>query len=478
MLFNSIPFFVFFALVFLAYIWLPHRKQNTLLLVASYFFYASWDWRFLSLIWISTAVDYIAALRIDEAKEEKTRRAWLFASICCNLGILFFFKYFNFFIDSFQNLFSLAGYQNPGWTLRIVLPVGISFYTFQTMSYTIDVFRKRMKPVSHLPDFALYVAFFPQLVAGPIERGTHLLPQILQPRHVTLEGFRRGLTLFLWGLFCKVMIADSLGGLVDEIFAANGGSNTWLTLIGCYAFSWQIFADFSGYSDMARGLGRMLGFDIMLNFRWPYFSANIREFWQRWHISLSTWLRDYLYIPLGGNRKGSGRTYTNLLLTMLLGGLWHGAAWTFVLWGGFHGLLLASHRILDNRLSGHFHALSRLPASIRKSGAIFITFHLVALSWIFFRSQDFSQAAMMISSLFHGGAITPEVMAAAKPCIFYTGALGATHLFQMACRCEPDRFSGPALPLTLALTLTVVFFTILSTGVAIMRPHPFIYFQF
>ena len=317
MLFNSLEFLVFFALVYGLYRVLGHRGQNRMLLLASYVFYGAWDWRFLSLILISTLVDYQAGLKIASSDQRGQKRFWLFCSVATNLSLLGFFKYFNFFAENLAGLFGLFGIQLDPVTLRIVLPVGISFYTFQTMSYTIDIYRGKLAPTRSLPDFALFVAFFPQLVAGPVERARNLLPQILAPRTVTREGFFQGCFLIGWGLFEKVFIADNLARIVDPVFATDGSWGGATILLACYAFAFQIFCDFDGYSNIARGIGKCLGFEIMINFNLPYFAVNPSDFWKRWHISLSSWLRDYLDIPRGGIRSGTWMTYRNLALTML-----------------------------------------------------------------------------------------------------------------------------------------------------------------
>ena len=337
MLFNSLQFIAFFIIVYSLYLLFNHRWQNYMLLAASYFFYGSWNWRFLSLILISTILDYFCGLAIDRQPGRKRKKLFLIISVTGNLTILGFFKYFNFFAHDFQLILARFGIPTHPLVLNIVLPVGISFYTFQTMSYTIDIYRGEMRPTRRFLDLALFVAFFPQLVAGPIERAKHLLPQIIKPRLITPRQFREGLWLIYWGFFLKVFVADNLAGIVDRVFAGAETISGIEVLLGLYAFAFQILGDFAGYSSIAIGLARLMGIDIMTNFLFPYFVTNPRDFWKNWHISLSTWLRDYLYIPLGGNRRGRLMTYRNILITMLLGGLWHGAAWTFVIWGGVSG---------------------------------------------------------------------------------------------------------------------------------------------
>ncbi|NLX14084.1 MAG: MBOAT family protein [Phycisphaerales bacterium] len=325
MVFTSFTFVFFLAVVLPLYYALSHRWQNRFLLVASYVFYGAWDWRFLSLLAISTVVDYLVADRLHRTASMAGKRILLGISLCGNLGLLAFFKYFNFFLDSFNQLSASLGLGQCSWAIHIILPVGISFYTFQTMGYVIDVYRGRQEPARNFLDFALYVSYFPQLVAGPIERAGNLLPAIYRPRKVTPSQIGTGLQLILMGYLKKIAIADAVAPYVNDIFADPAHQSSVRLLLGLYLFAIQIYGDFSGYSDIARGVSRLLGIELMINFKQPYLSANITEFWRRWHISLSTWLRDYLYIPLGGNRKGTSNTYRNLMLTMLLGGLWHGA---------------------------------------------------------------------------------------------------------------------------------------------------------
>ena len=345
MVFDSYIFVLFFAAVYGAYRLLAHRGQNLMLLAASYIFYGWWDARFLTLIALSTVIDYFAGLTIDSTPHPRKAKQALWISVVFNLGMLGAFKYFNFFVENANALLESMGVESSPWRLDIILPVGISFYTFQTMSYTIDVYRKRLKPTRNFFDFALFVAFFPQLVAGPIERATHLLPQIQKPRRIESSQVRTGLSLILWGFFKKLFVANNLAILVNQTAAMNANElNIWYLLIIAVGFSFQIYADFSGYSDIARGICKLMGFDIMVNFRSPYCVAAPAEFWRHWHISLSTWLRDYLYIPLGGNRCGKIRSRFNLLLTMILGGVWHGANWNFLLWGFYQGMLLVVFR--------------------------------------------------------------------------------------------------------------------------------------
>ncbi|MBN1346304.1 MAG: MBOAT family protein [Phycisphaerae bacterium] len=393
LLFNSVTFAAFLPVVLVVYYALSQRRQNLWLLAASYLFYGWWDWRFLSLILLSTLVDYAAGLGIDRSEREGGRKAWLAVSVVVNLGILGFFKYFNFFAESFAAMITPLGLEASTVTLDFVLPVGISFYTFQTMSYTIDVYRGRLAPARDPLTFALYVAYFPQLVAGPIERATRLLPQLQAPRRVTADHLSTGGVLILLGLFKKVVLADSVAGGVDAVFASPAGHSSAVLLRAAYLFTIQIYCDFSGYSDIARGVSRLFGIELMENFQQPYLSTNITEHWRRWHVSLSSWLRDYVYIPLGGNRLGHARTYVNVMTTMLLGGLWHGANWTFVIWGAIHGAYLVIHRALvgDRKIP------ERMRVTGLRSGLVFIvkllvTMHLIVLTFVFFRSPNVGMA--------------------------------------------------------------------------------------
>ncbi len=459
MLFQTPTFVVFFAIFAGLYLLTQGRLrlQNALILLGSYIFYAAWDERFLVLIIASTATDFLAGLgasgrrlsqqetlqsigyliigsllpllptlpesvgylagvvsfavslgvladlgnRIDE--DERRRRYFITLSVCVNLGILAVFKYFNFFADSLVATLAEFGVENVSWTtLEIVLPVGISFYTFQTISYSIDVHRGEVEPSEHLLEFAAFVAFFPQLVAGPVERAKQLLPQFFETRRVEWSAIETGVTLFVWGLFKKTVVADNLAGIVDPIFAAPSSMTSGDLAVGLLAFAFQIYGDFSGYSDMARGLARILGFEIMLNFNLPYFSRTPSEFWERWHISLSSWLRDYLYIPLGGNRKGVAMTYRNLMLTMLLGGLWHGANWTFVLWGAYQGGILVLYRIAGvdawiRRFGKDATPAARRALDVALTSVMFV---LVLLGWMIFRADDLDVLGAYLAGLF------------------------------------------------------------------------------
>ena len=475
MLFNSLVFLGFITIVFLVYPRLRLRGQNVFLLVASYIFYGYWDWRFNFLLLTSTVVNFWVGQRIHASNDQKQRKFLLFISVAVNLGILGFFKYFNFFIDSAVSLLAAIGFEPNLPVLRVILPVGISFYTFQTMSYTIDIYRDKLEPTENFIDFALFVSFFPQLVAGPIERAKNLLPQISKPRHMTRENVLSGLNLVLLGFFKKVAIADTLAPIVENIFASPEGMSSGQLWTGVYAFTFQIYGDFSGYTDIARGIARILGFELMENFNAPYLSRNITEFWRRWHISLSTWLRDYLYIPLGGNRRGRARTYTNLMITMFLGGLWHGAAWNFVVWGLLHGIYLAGHRMIlrgkkpDLSWPGTFHGWA---GDIIK---IFLTFHLVALTWVLFRSPDFPSALVYLKGLFRFHQFT-DLSAA----VLFAGslmiALDVAQTWSRSHTWLTDRHEIRIVRYSVAQLLLV---SVLTASIAhIQTISPFIYFQF
>lgn len=398
MIFNSLPFLVFAALFIPLYFILKGRARLLLALAGSYLFYGWWDWRFLSLIALSTLVDYWVGAAVFRSQDEKRRKQLLLLSMVVNLGLLAFFKYFDFFISSFVELLQRFGLQPSLNTLGIILPVGISFYTFQSMSYTIDIYRRKLEPELDVIKFATFVAFWPQLVAGPIVRASEFLPQFGKDHPFDWNRFIRGSAQVLWGFFKKVAIADSLAPVVDQCFSdpmAFGSINMYVAVV---FYSFQIYCDFSGYSDIAIGFARILGFDFPANFRTPYFSKNFSEFWTRWHISLSSWLRDYLYIPLGGNRHGTAKTYRNLMLTMLLGGLWHGANWTFVFWGWLHGIYLVVQRLFSNTWVAWMRTL-KAPAWMNAGLSILLVYAFTNLAWIFFRSPDFGTATEVLANM-------------------------------------------------------------------------------
>jgi alginate O-acetyltransferase complex protein AlgI len=406
MLFNTYQFAYFFAVLFPTY-WLLRRwtrLQNLLLLGAGYYFYACWSRKFLSLLVLSTAMDYACGLWVDRAEEPRRRKAIVALSMALNLGMLGTFKYFNFFAESLQTALAHLGVAVPLTHLNVVLPIGISFYTFQSMSYVIDVYRRDLKPTRNFIQFATFVSFFPHLVAGPIMRPTSLLPQVASPRRWDLQRFYDGSYLIFWGLVKKVVVADNLAPIADDLFGRWQTLDGGTALIAIYAFAFQIYGDFSGYTDVARGVAKCLGFELTLNFNLPYFATSPKDFWNRWHISLSHWLRDYLYIPLGGNRGGKLMVHRNLMLTMILGGLWHGAAWTYIAWGCYQGALLVGHRLASPWLE-RIQPADPVDRGCWKALRIFITFHLVCLGWLIFRAGSMKQALGMLSAIVHRPAI-------------------------------------------------------------------------
>lgn len=398
MLFNSFEFIFFFPVVVVIYFALVPRWRTAFLLIASYYFYMCWKPEYVLLILFSTIIDFFAAKKIDTATCKKNKKFWLIISLCSNLGLLFVFKYFNFFSANTHFVLSKFNifYENP--VFELLLPVGISFYTFQTLSYTIDIYFNKLKPENNFIKFALFVSFFPQLVAGPIERAANLLPQIGKKYIFCYERVVSGLRLMLWGFFKKLVIADRLALMVNQIYNFPEQQNGLTYLIGTYFFAFQIYCDFSGYSDIARGAARVMGYELMVNFNVPYISKSFSEFWQRWHISLSTWFRDYLYIPLGGNRVKIYRWYLNLLIVFIISGLWHGANWTFLTWGFLHGLYLIAGILLKKI---NFFEFKGFLKQIETGVQVLIVFHLTLLSWIFFRADSISTAFNIINHIIH-----------------------------------------------------------------------------
>ncbi|HET8885512.1 MAG TPA: MBOAT family O-acyltransferase [Salinimicrobium sp.] len=393
MLFNSWLYIAFLVVVVLVYwFFLSNKKyyRNIFLLLISYFFYGCWDWRFLGLIFLSSLIDYFVSLKIFENAGNK--KVWLILSLACNLGLLFVFKYFNFFIESWVDLMNSVGFQTDYYSLSLILPVGISFYTFQTLSYTIDVYRGVLKPVKSSVAFFAYVSFFPQLVAGPIERACNLLPQFEKIKSFNPVPFASGVKLIIWGLFKKMVIADYCAIYVNHIFSNYTQASSSELLLGAVFFGFQIYGDFSGYTDIAIGSARLLGFDLMKNFRTPYFATTLADFWRRWHISLTTWFRDYLYIPLGGSRGGLKKTIRNVWIIFLVSGFWHGANWTFIIWGGIHALFFMPYLLKWNENS----FFKKFPAIL---GTLF-TFAIVSLAWVFFRAPSVSVAYDYLKGIF------------------------------------------------------------------------------
>ena len=417
MLFNSFEFAIFLPIVFLLY-WFVFNKtiklQNLFLLIVGYVFYGWWDWRFLFLIAFSTIFDYTIGILLEKSTHSQKRK-WLFAASCIvNIGLLGFFKYFNFFIDNFISAFNTIGYHIPAISLKIILPVGISFYTFQSLSYTTDIFRRKMKPTTDFISFAAFISFFPQLVAGPIERAFHLLPQFHHKRVFNLDEAIKGMRQILWGLFKKIVIADTLSTYVDAIFSSYDVLPGSTLMLGAIYFSVQIYCDFSGYSSIAIGTARLFGFTLLQNFSYPYFSTSVSQFWRKWHISLTSWFRDYVYIPMGGSRGSLTKTIFNTLFVFALSGFWHGANWTFIIWGLLNGMYLIPNLILKNKK-----VMSE--NNVFGIASMLFTFGLITFSWIFFRSNNVAQAFQYINGLFskslftypvqHGMAITIPLIA-------------------------------------------------------------------
>jgi alginate O-acetyltransferase complex protein AlgI len=474
MIFNSVQFVVFFVVVYALYRVLPHRAQNWMLLPASYLFYAGWDWRFLGLLIGSTVIDFYVARYIHHETDTLRRRLALLISLAYNLGVLGFFKYFNFFSYWLARLLALAGWRMDPVAIHVILPMGISFYTFMTISYVIDVYRRDIKPADRLIDFALFVAYFPHLVAGPILRASKLLPQILAPRVITSEQAVEGCWLIGWGAFQKMFVADNLAGLVDAVFWPSATPTGSEVVVATYAFAFQIYGDFAGYSNMARGISKLLGIELNVNFRFPYFVTSPQEFWRHWHISLSTWLRDYLYIPLGGSRGSELATIRNLMITMLLGGLWHGAAWTFVLWGAYQGLMLAIGR--EIRAWSQRRTIV-IPEGLnwKRIALALLMFHVTCYGWLIFRSRSVAQVGALTSRIAVGFlASVPDLPTLLIPVVLIVGPLLAVHIYQA-------RRGSESAPLSLVPPIRyalygAVFYLVLLFGS--FKGAQFIYFQF
>jgi len=471
--FNSLDFAIFLPIVFIVYWFITNRNlklQNFIIVLASYVFYGWWDWRFLSLIIFSTIIDYSVGLRFSNTTKPSERKFLLMISLAINLGLLGFFKYFNFFIESFNAAFASAGIHTNMSSLNIILPVGISFYTFQTMSYTIDIYRNKIEPTKNILAFMAFVSFFPQLVAGPIERASHLLPQFLKNRKFDYKKASSGIKLIAWGFFKKVVIADNAAQLVNEIFK-NYPNESYISLIvGTILFAFQIYCDFSGYSDIAIGLGRILGFDLTYNFKFPYFSSNIREFWNRWHISLSSWFRDYIYIPLGGNKVSQYRVLFNTFCVFVLSGFWHGANWTFVFWGFLHALFFMPIILLRDRFPKENFSMN-----IKRLSFIFANFGLVCLAWVFFRAENIQDAFLYLRQIFTltGGQNTFMKTNTYLLMTIITGVgilvLLALELRTLRRRKDEIQFSSIGL---MTIVLLILFFG------AFKNQADFIYFQF
>ncbi len=415
MLFNSINFAIFLPIVFALYWFVANKNlkfQNILLLAASYFFYACWDWRFLFLLIFSTLLDFCTGIKMSEAQNQGIKRFWFWISISINLGFLGIFKYYNFFALSFAEAFSSFGLHVDPWTLKVILPVGISFYTFHGLSYVIDIYNNRIKAEKNFIDYSVFVSFFPLLVAGPIERATHLLPQIKTKRYFDYVKAVDGLRQILWGLFKKIVIADQCAEYANLIFNNSGAYSGSTLVVGALLFTFQIYGDFSGYSDIAIGTARLFGIDLLRNFAFPYFSRDIAEFWRRWHISLSSWFRDYLYIPLGGSKGGTWMKVRNTLIIFLVSGFWHGANWTFIIWGLLNALYIMPSIILNtNRNNIDIVAKDKYLPTVKEFFSILLTFGLTVFTWIFFRAQNLDHALIYISKIFTNSFFTLPAVA-------------------------------------------------------------------
>jgi len=482
MLFNSLEFAFFLPIVFLLYWFVTHRSlklQNALLLLASYFFYGWWDWRFLSLIAFSSLTDYFVGLALANAKTDMKRKILLSLSILVNIGFLGFFKYFNFFAESFAQAFTLLGDPLEISSLKIILPVGISFYTFQTLSYSIDIYRKKLTPTKDFVAFFAFVSFFPQLVAGPIERASNMLPQFLNKRDFQYHEAVNGCRQILWGLFKKIVIADNCAEFANIIFEDPSAHSSSTLILGVILFSFQIYGDFSGYSDIAIGVARLFGFKLMRNFAYPYFSRNIGEFWRRWHISLSTWFRDYLYIPIGGSRGSTLLQIRNIFIVFLVSGFWHGANWTFLCWGGLHALFFVPLVLMKrNRAFLHSVKTKWLFPSLKEGLLIVFTFSITSLAWVFFRAESVSEAWFYYQRMFSNSILTvPEILEDMKVIVLLLFIFGLVFIewiardHQYGIERITQKWSSP-LRYGFYYGLTMVIF--MFKGI----PQDFIYFQF
>lgn len=487
MLFNSFDFAIFFPIVFILYWITAHKKtpRNILLLVSSYVFYGWWDWRFLFLIFISSLVDFIVGQKIFKAENNRKKKILLVVSLVVNLGFLCYFKYANFFIETFVDSFRLFGKELEVSTLNIILPVGISFYTFQTLSYTIDIFRKQLEPTKDALSFFTFVAFFPQLVAGPIERASHLLPQFYKTYNFNYNQVKSGFLLIAFGLFKKMVVADRVSVLVNQVYNNPEAYQGYEIILATILFAFQIYCDFSGYSDIAIGVGRTMGFDLMKNFRSPYLSKSITEFWRRWHISLSTWFRDYVYIPLGGSRDGKYKMYRNLFLVFLISGLWHGAALTFIIWGAIHGIIIVAEKALSKQRQSFADVLGLAKNTVsRKLFYITITFSIVCFAWVFFRANSLTDSLMIIrnASILKWSQVLNFYELGLNAQEFWTSFFAIAILVAFEWTHQKVSFTKQlsSQPLLFRWCFYIIIvFTIIIFGVyGDMAPKEFIYFQF
>jgi alginate O-acetyltransferase complex protein AlgI len=461
MLFNSLHFAVFFVLVLGLYWTMPPTWKKPFLLIASYYFYGAWDYRFMALLFCTTGIDFACGRWIDGATTLRRKRMFLALSLTANLAVLGFFKYFNFFADSFCRITGMS----DSFGLSIILPVGVSFYTFQSMSYTIDIYRGTIKPASPV-DYFLFVSFFPQLIAGPIVRAGQFIPQESINKKCNVNDILKGSMLFLRGFVKKVLFADLLARAIDPVFADPVSYSAGVCLLAVYGFAFQIYWDFSGYTDMARGAAKTLGYDLPVNFNLPYISRSFSEFWQRWHISLSAWLRDYLYFSLGGNRKGALKTIRNLFITMALGGLWHGAHWHFVLWGVFHGALLVIERGIAMIAGNSALAANRFVSVFRRV----LVFHFVCAGWILFRCNDLTKAKTLVTTIFQGTWETGRTQ------IVLASAIGLFMLWEIiSAMAASDRFRTETI---MRVGSVLIGAAVAGAFLYSTTSAPFLYFQF
>ena len=478
MLFNSAGFAIFFVVVFFLYWFVLNKSlkwQNIFLAACSYFFYGCWDWRFMFLLAFSTFLDYFSGLKIAEASGASKKKFWLVLSVGLNLGFLGFFKYYNFFVESFAELLSSVGFTPHMTTLNIILPVGISFYTFHGLSYVFDIYFGKIKPTRNWIDYSLFVSFFPLLVAGPIERATHLLPQVEKPRVFNYSKAVDGLKQILWGLFKKVVVADNCAELANTIFHNHEHYSGSTLALGAMLFAIQIYGDFSGYSDIALGSARLLGFELLQNFRFPYFSRDIAEFWRRWHISLSSWFRDYLYFPLGGSRGGMAKTVRNTFIIFLVSGFWHGANWTFLAWGGLNALFIMPSIIFKtNRKNLDTVAEGRILPSIRESFQLILTFSLASLAWVFFRAETIADAISYIKGIFSASLFQ-------KPDVISGTVIVIVIVFMVIeWLGRENKYAIEKLTLTWKCSLSWAFYYLIILAILCLtgNEQQFIYFQF
>ncbi|MBP4140504.1 MBOAT family protein [Flavobacterium sp. P4023] len=477
MFFNSFAFAIFLPIVFILY-WFVFNKnkstQNALLIIASYYFYSCWDWRFLFLLVFSTFLDYYTGIQIEKAKKESIRKFWFWLSISVNLGFLGVFKYYNFFADSFSDLLNGFGLQTSPLLLNVILPVGISFYTFHGLSYVIDIYLKRIKAEYNFVDYSLFVSYFPLLVAGPIERATHLLPQVKIKREFNYQKAKEGIFQFIWGLVKKVVIADTCATYANAIFDNYSSMNSLSLLLGAVYFAFQIYGDFSGYSDMALGMSKLFGIDLLRNFNYPYFSRDIAEFWRRWHISLSSWFRDYLYIPLGGSSGGMAMKIRNTFIIFLVSGFWHGANWTFIVWGFINALYFLPLLLLKkNRSNIEMVSLNWDLKSVNIFFNIVITFAITCFAWIFFRAKSIGEAFSYIKRMFTNREFNFQFLANDRSNYELVSMIFVFVLIEWRSRTQVEPISGKWSLLKLALAMVAI-----AAFGTFSDYKEFIYFQF